>query len=108
LFREERYHMFKGYFRGLSDESAEFGNNKQLTLHPVEIDKNAYANQKLLLQIDLTEFGVEIQHLRRQNMQMNILPRPDILLTEGDVVVLLGPQQGLIAAEMYLISGKAR
>jgi monovalent cation:H+ antiporter-2, CPA2 family len=108
LFREERYQMFKGYFRGLSDESAEFGNTKQLTLHPVEIGRNAYANRKFLHHINLGEFGVEIQHLRRPNMRADILPRPDIVLMEGDVVVLLGTQEGLIAAEMYLTSGKTR
>ncbi len=108
LFREERYQMFKGYFRGISDEMTEFGNSKQLTLHPVEIGANAYAHRKFLRHLDLTEFGVEIQHLRRPDMRTDILPRPDIILMEGDVVVLLGTQEGLIAAEMYLNSGKTR
>lgn len=108
LFREERYQMFKGYFRGTSDESAEFGNNEQLTLHPVEIGSNAYANKKSLRHIDLAEFGVEVQHLRRPDMRTDIMPRPDIVLMEGDVVVLLGTQQGITAAEMYLTSGKTR
>lgn len=108
LFREERYQMFKGYFRGISDVSTEFGSNKQLTLHPVEVGGNTYANRKLLRHLDLTEFGVEIQHLRRPNMRTDISPRPDIMLMEGDVVVLLGTQEGLIAAEMYLTSGKTR
>lgn len=108
LFREERYQMFKGYFRGMSDESVEFGSEQQSTLHPVEIGRNAYANKKLLRNIDLAAFGVEIQHLRRPNMLSDILPRPDIELIEGDVVVLLGTQQGLVAAEMYLTSGQVR
>ncbi len=108
LFREERYQMFKGYFRGISDESAEFGNAEHLTLHPVEIAGNAYANKKFLRHIDLTEFGVEIQHLRRPDMRADIMPRPDIILSEGDVVVLLGTQQGITAAEIYLTSGKTR
>jgi len=108
LFREERYQMFKGYFRGTSDESAEFGNKAQLTLHPVEIGSNAYANKKFLRHIDLADFGVEIQHLRRPNMRTDIMPRPDIVLMEGDVLVLLGTQEDITAAEMYLTSGKAR
>jgi monovalent cation:H+ antiporter-2, CPA2 family len=108
LFREERYQMFKGYFRGISDESMEFGDTEQLTLHPVEIGRNAYANRKSLRHIDLAEFGVEIQHLRRPNMRTDIAPRPDIVLMEGDVVVLLGTQQAITAAEIYLTSGKTR
>lgn len=106
LFREERYQMFKGYFRGVSDENLEFGQAQQLTLHPVEIDKNAYANKKLLNNLYLADLGVEVQHLRRPNMFADISPRPDIVLMAGDVVVLLGTQQSLVAAEMYLLSGK--
>lgn len=106
LFREERYQMFKGYFRGVSDENLEFGQAQQLTLHPVEIDKNAYANKKLLNNLYLADLGVEVQHLRRPNMLADISPRPDIVLMAGDVVVLLGTQQSLVAAEMYLLSGK--
>jgi len=106
LFREERYQMFKGYFRGVTDDSAEFGDQQQLRLHPVEIDKNAYANRMLLRHIDLSAFEVEVQHLRRPNMLSDITPRPEIALGEGDVVVLLGSAEGLVAAETYLLSGK--
>lgn len=106
LFREERYHMFKGYFRGVSDATVEFGDSQQLRLHPVEISKNAYVINMRLDQIDLARFDVEIQHLRRPNMPDDITPRADMVLGEGDVAVLLGPQEGLVAAEIYLISGK--
>ena len=106
LFREERYQMFQGYFRGVSDASAEFGETHQLRLHPVEISKNAFAANMRLEQIDLAKFQVEIQHLRRPNMLSDISPRPEIVLGEGDVVVLLGPQEGIVAAEIYLISGQ--
>lgn len=106
LFREERYQMFQGYFRGVSDASAEFGETHQLRLHPVEISKNAFAANMRLEQIDLAKFQVEIQHLRRPNMRSDISPRPEMVLGEGDVVVLLGPQEGIVAAEIYLISGQ--
>jgi K+/H+ antiporter YhaU regulatory subunit KhtT len=36
------------------------------------------------------------------------MPRSDIVLMEGDVLVLLGTQEDITAAEMYLTSGKAR
>ena len=107
LFREERYQMFKGYFGGVTDEAGEFGDTKQLRLHPVTLSKNAYVNKRLLRNVDLTDFDVEIQHLRRPNMRSDISPRPDILFGEGDVIVLLGSPEGLVAAEMYLLTGKA-
>lgn len=106
MFREEHYQMFKGYFRGVSDSNAEFGVTQQLRLHPVEIGKSAYASNKRLDRIDLNKYQVEIQHIRRPNMRSDIPPRPDIVLGEGDVVVLLGPQEGIVAAEIYLISGQ--
>jgi hypothetical protein len=35
-----------------------------------------------------------------------VMPRPDIALTEGDILVLLGSSESLVAAEIYLVSGK--
>jgi len=106
LFREERYKMFKGYFRGVSDVDTGLADTPQVRLHSVEINKNSYARKLRLDHIDFARFNVEVQLIRRPNMLEDIPPRPDIILAEGDVVVLLGSPQDLIAAEIYLISGK--
>ncbi len=104
LFREERYKMFKGYFRGVSDMDA--SNELRARLHSVEIDKNSYAKNLRLDHIDIAKFNVEVQLIRRPNMLEDIAPRDDITLTAGDVLVLFGSPQDLIAAEIYLISGR--
>jgi monovalent cation:H+ antiporter-2, CPA2 family len=104
LFREERYKMFKGYFRGVSDMDAT--NGQRSRLHSVEIDKNSYAKNLRLDHIDLARFNVEVQLIRRPNMLEDITPRDDIALAPGDVLVLFGSPQDLIAAEIYLISGR--
>jgi CPA2 family monovalent cation:H+ antiporter-2 len=104
LFREERYKMFKGYFRGVTD--ANVAGELQVQLHSVEIDKNSYVRKLRLDHIDLARFHVEVQLIRRPNMLEDIVPRGDITLAEGDVLVLLGSPQDLIAAEIYLISGQ--
>jgi CPA2 family monovalent cation:H+ antiporter-2 len=104
LFREERYKMFKGYFRGVSDMDAT--NEQRARLHSVEISKNSYAKKLRLDHIDLARFNVEVQLIRRPNMLEDIAPRGDIVLADGDVLVLLGSPQSLIAAEIYLISGQ--
>jgi monovalent cation:H+ antiporter-2, CPA2 family len=104
VFREERYKMFKGYFRGVSDMDAT--NAQRARLHSVEIDKNSYAKTLRLDHIDLAKFNVEVQLIRRPNMLEDIAPRDDIALAAGDVLVLFGSPQNLIAAETYLISGK--
>jgi CPA2 family monovalent cation:H+ antiporter-2 len=75
-------------------------------LHSVEIDKNSYVRKLRLDHIDLARFHVEVQLIRRPNMLEDIVPRGDITLAEGDVLVLLGSPQDLIAAEIYLISGQ--
>ncbi|MFQ6334692.1 cation:proton antiporter [Methylophilus sp. 3sh_L] len=104
LFREERYKMFKGYFRGVSDADTATAALPQL--HSVEMYKNFYAHGLRLDHIPFEDFAVEVKQLRRLNMPEPIAPRPDIILTEGDILVLLGSNAALIAMEVYLISGR--
>ena len=104
LFREERYKMFKGYFHGVSD--MDVANEQRVRLHSVEINNDSHAKNLRLDHIDLARFNVEVQLIRRPNMLEDIRPRDDIVLAAGDVLVLFGSPQSLIAAEIYLISGK--
>lgn len=104
LFREERYKMFKGYFRGISDADTATAAIPQL--HSVEMYKNFYAHGLRIDHVPFEDFAVEVKQLRRPNMPEPIPPRPDIVLTEGDVLVLLGSNAALIAIEVYLISGR--
>lgn len=104
MFREERYKMFKGYFRGVSDADTTTAALPQL--HSVEMYKNFYAHGLRLDHIPFEDFAVEVKQLRRLNMPEPIAPRGDIVLTEGDILVLLGSNAALIAMEVYLISGR--
>jgi monovalent cation:H+ antiporter-2, CPA2 family len=103
LFREERYKMFKGYFRGVTD--ANDADNRLMRLHSVEINRQSYARKLRLDHIDFAKYQVEVQMIRRPNMLEDIHPRPDIVLAEGDVLVLLGSSENLVAIEIYLMSG---
>jgi monovalent cation:H+ antiporter-2, CPA2 family len=103
LFREERYKMFKGYFRGVTD--ANDADNRLMRLHSVEISRQSYARKLRLDHIDFAKYQVEVQMIRRPNMLEDIHPRPDIVLAEGDVLVLLGSSENLVAIEIYLMSG---
>ena len=103
MFREERYKMFKGYFRGVSDDQAT--DAQQIRLHSIEINQNAYCKNLRLDQINFGQLNVELQLIRRPNMLEDINPRGDIVLNDGDVLVLLGNQQNLIDAENFLVSG---
>lgn len=103
-FREERYKIFKGYFRGASDMDA--ANQERARLHSIEISKDAYAKNLRIDHINFAKFNIEVQLIRRPNMLEDIAPRGDIMLADGDVLVLYGSPQDLIAAEIYLITGK--
>ena len=105
-FREARYKMFQGYFRGITDTEGNAADNRLMRLHSVEIIPSAFAVGIQVAQINFTQFNVELQMMRRPNMLEDIHPRPDMVLAEGDVLVLLGSAENLIAIEIYLISGK--
>ncbi len=105
LFREERYKMFKGFFGGLTDIDKVNTKQRVNRLHSVEITAGTYAQSQYLEDINFSHFDVQLQYIRRPNMLEDIHPRPDIILAEGDVLVLLGSAEDLVAAEIFLISG---
>jgi len=106
LFREERYKMFKGFFRGISDSDAETTVSRQQRLHSIEISSNSFAHGMRLDTIPFEKLKVELKKIRRPNMLEAITPRPDIVIGEGDVLVLLGNNESLVATEVFLVSGK--
>ncbi|HAF00965.1 MAG TPA: potassium transporter [Methylophilaceae bacterium] len=105
-FREERYKMFQGYFRGISDAATPTDGTRQQRLHSVDISANSYVHGTKIGDIPFANLGVEVKQMRRPNMLEAVVPRPDIVLSEGDVLVLLGSNENLVAAEIYLVSGK--
>jgi CPA2 family monovalent cation:H+ antiporter-2 len=52
-------------------------------------------------------FSVELKYLRRPNMLEDIEPRDDIVLSSGDVLVVLGIADKLNALEKYILTGKS-
>ena len=105
-FRSERYAMFRGYFKGSSDISDDFSGQEQLELHSIEVKRNPLLMGSKLENIRFEDFNIQIQYLRRPNMLENIDPRPDIILDDGDILVILGLQQNINHFEKYISSGK--
>ena len=105
-FREERYKMFQGYFHGLTDVSTEITEAHQVRLHSTELIAEAFTIGMRLDEIDFDNFNVELQHIRRPNMLEDILPRADIELAEGDILVLLGSPADLSSTEKFLLTGR--
>lgn len=105
-FRSERYAMFRGYFKGVTDISDDFSGEEQLELHSIEIKNTPLLLGSKLEKIRFEDFNIQMQYLRRPNMLENIEPRPDITLENGDILVILGLQKNINHFEKYIATGK--
>ena len=100
--REQRYTLFRGFFRGVSDELDEPGERAQPRLHSVLISQGAAAAGKTLGELDLSSLMVATTTVRRRNIR-ELEPSPETRLEVGDVMVLRGAPEGLAAAEIRLL-----
>ncbi|GAB3259235.1 monovalent cation:proton antiporter-2 (CPA2) family protein [Chitinimonas naiadis] len=101
--REERYSLFKGFFRGASDESLD--EQAQPRLHSLQLDAKAAAVGRPLQEMGLPELGVMLKTLRRGGTRIDE-PGDDEVLAAGDVLVLLGAPELLARAERRLLGGE--
>jgi CPA2 family monovalent cation:H+ antiporter-2 len=102
--REHRYDLFRGFFHGVTDETDEERDHMQPRLHSVAIQPGAAAIEKTLEELKLVELGVEVTAVRRRNVR-TAHPNPQTRVLEGDVIVLRGAEEALLAAEMKLMQG---
>jgi len=102
--REQRYSLFRGFFRGITDEADDADEAQQPRLHSVTIAPGAAAVGMTLGAIGLEALRVEVTAVRRRNIR-NVAPDPDSRVEEGDVLVLLGAAADLAAAEIKLMQG---
>jgi CPA2 family monovalent cation:H+ antiporter-2 len=102
--RESRYELFRGFFRGMTDASEGGDQSLQPRLHSVLVTAGAKAIGKPFSEINLAGSGVEVTALRRRNVK-TAAPAPDIRIEEGDVIVLMGTEAAVAAAEMRLLQG---
>jgi CPA2 family monovalent cation:H+ antiporter-2 len=102
--REHRYSLFRGFFRGISDEADEADQKTQPRLHSVVITPGAAAIGRSLGELDLASLNVEVTAVRRQNVR-TVTPIAGTRIEEGDVLVLLGVEEDFAAAEMKLLQG---
>ena len=102
-FRESKYKIFKGYFKGSTDFSEDLTSQQQL--YSIEITKNSHIKGLMLKDIPFEVYGVQVHHLRRPNMLEDIQPRDDITLDRGDVIVLLGYVEEIKLFEIFAQNG---
>ena len=99
--REERYGLFRGYFHGATDH-AESDENLQPRLHSVVMVDGAAAIGKRPAYLSLD--GTSISSVRRGGRRLE-LDEPELVLQNGDIVVLLGSSVDIARAEQKLLAG---
>ncbi|MBI1964698.1 MAG: cation:proton antiporter [Betaproteobacteria bacterium] len=102
--REQRYSLFRGFFRGITDEADAVEQARQPRLHSVTVAAGAAAIGRTLAELDMGRLRVEVTAVRRRNIR-GVAPEPTARIEEGDVLVLLGAGDDLAAAEIKLMQG---
>ena len=102
--REHRYDLFRGFFRGVSDIGEGGDQALQPRLHSVPVVPGAKAVGRSLGELELEAVGVEVTAIRRRNVRTPA-PAPAMRIEEGDVIVLLGNETAVAAAEIRLLQG---
>lgn len=98
--RAERYRLLRGFFHGMSDRDED----EEQRLHSIWLTKGAGAIGQTLADLNLQVYGCEISAIRRRGIRA-IEPAPETRLEEGDVVVVLGDPEAVVAAEDRLLNG---
>jgi CPA2 family monovalent cation:H+ antiporter-2 len=98
--REERYALFRGFFRGATDVDA--ADDDPPRLHTVVLPERAHAAGRTLAEIDLG--GADVTGVRRRSAR-SVRPHPDWRFEPGDAVVLLGRPADIARAEQRLLEG---
>ena len=102
--REERYNLFRGFFRGITDENLSRDDALQPRLSTVLLTPGADAIGHTLAELELAELGVQVRAIKRK-LERIPMPAPDFALQADDVVVLLGTPDQLATAELLLLEG---
>ncbi len=103
--RAGRYAAFSGYFRSVQFEEDSAGESSQPRFLSVLLKDDFTAVGRKLGDIGLAELNVEVNAVRRRNVQ-GAQPSEEMLLQAGDILVLLGSPEALQAAESRLHKGE--
>ncbi|NDP39971.1 MAG: potassium transporter [Rhodoferax sp.] len=100
--RDARYSLLRGYFHGADDDSVDEVNQDRLS--SLTLPLGAKVVGKPLSQLAPMVVGVRIVSLRRSGGQVKSVSQ-DLLIQEGDTLVLSGKAEALASAEQKLLKG---
>ncbi len=102
--RARRYSVFSGFFSVPADAVGEVTESLQPRFQSILLSEHDDAVGRTLDEVNLAEFEVEVNVVRRHNVRGN-QPAGDMVLRAGDVLVLLGQPMPLEAAGKRLREG---
>ena len=102
--REARYGVLRSFFHGAPDRDKDAHDHLHPRLHAVTIPPGAACVGKRVADLALGDLGAAVNAVRKRNVR-SLQSSPDTVLEEGDVVVLLGIEADIAAAEIRLMQG---
>jgi len=100
--RDARYNLLRGYFRGADDSPGDDQSQERLT--SLTLIAGAHALGQAIASVGPKLAGVRLLSLRRHNGK-TLAPANEVVLEEGDTLVLSGPPEALARAEERLLRG---
>lgn len=102
--RDNRYTMLRRIFRREDARPLDETHALREELHTVVLPRNAYAIDRSIGQLKLDTVGVSVNAIRRDGI-VGRQPNADMVLREGDVVVLYGTPEDIEQGESLLLIG---
>ncbi len=100
--RDARYNLLRGFFRGADDGDVDEA--QQERLHTVQLPLHAKSIGRTKGEMAFATTGTRLVSLRRHSGQVVSLS-DDVLLMEGDTLVLSGKAEAIAQTELRLIKG---
>jgi CPA2 family monovalent cation:H+ antiporter-2 len=94
--REQQYDLLRGYFHGSDDSSGQ--DTKQDHLHSLTVPEQSKIAGGRIGESGLFEIGVRITAVRRRGIK-GLDPSADMILLEGDVLIVQGSREQISQAE---------
>ena len=101
--RAKRYSVFSSYFQATAEPAGEPTDIHQARFNSFLLEKNDAAIGKRLDDLKLAELNIEVNSIRRHNVEGH-QPAGNMVLRAGDVLMLLGEPVSLADAEKRLRS----
>ena len=105
--RRDRYRQLKGFFFGSGADVSQTSTKAKQQLHAVTLSENCVGVGKSIASLNLADLQIEIRQITRHHHELPS-PNGDEVLQVGDMLVLMGPPDGIEAAERRLLSGRPK